>query len=503
MATQKEMNIQNALKQLGNLGFSSSELDRIKSNNFLLDQLDKFISLGRSFLPTKSGASCDPKTKNISFQPNTKANPSPYTTYNILVHELGHSLGTSQAANVKTYNTAKAYAFARGIGEAEAIYNEYFTIQKEIVQNKLTVVQKNYPNYQKMTSGFDEKKGASQLNLYQYLTKNFAKASQKSIYDFLSKQNMYGMKPSGNSSGFTYYENDIAYFLEASGKSTFVADYIDTFGKNNSTPQALQNYINFIKSVADYDLLGDSGNNTIKATGAKNRLSLLFPKSTFATTLKGAAYMYGDGGDDTLEGTNKASVSDKILGGDGKDTLIGLAGDDILAGNAGNDTLEGGAGKDTMKGGKDFDTYIADALDTISDSDGKGEVFFGSNRLKLGQATKDKHNGNIYTSLDGKIKYNFDAKTKKLTVSEASSNNVNQGLVIENFSSGALGITLLNTATGTRSATSAAGNLVANAAAMTNNLINAMAAFGSDNAVASFSNNDPYAANMPQLAVAA
>lgn len=159
MATQKEMNIQNALKQLGNLGFSSSELDRIKSNNFLLDQLDKFISLGRSFLPTKSGASCDPKTKNISFQPNTKANPSPYTTYNILVHELGHSLGTSQAANVKTYNTAKAYAFARGIGEAEAIYNEYFTIQKEIVQNKLTVVQKNYPNYQKMTSGFDEKKG--------------------------------------------------------------------------------------------------------------------------------------------------------------------------------------------------------------------------------------------------------------------------------------------------------------------------------------------------------
>lgn len=36
-----------------------------------------------------------------------------------------------------------------------------------------------------------------------------------------------------------------------------------------------------------------------------------------------------------------------------------------------------------------------------------------------------------------------------------------------------------------------------------NNLINAMSVFGSDNVVASFANHDPYAANMPQLAVAA
>lgn len=36
-----------------------------------------------------------------------------------------------------------------------------------------------------------------------------------------------------------------------------------------------------------------------------------------------------------------------------------------------------------------------------------------------------------------------------------------------------------------------------------NNLINAMSVFGSDNTVASFANHDPYAANMPQLAVAA
>lgn len=36
-----------------------------------------------------------------------------------------------------------------------------------------------------------------------------------------------------------------------------------------------------------------------------------------------------------------------------------------------------------------------------------------------------------------------------------------------------------------------------------NNMMNAISAFGSDGAVASFANNDPYSANMPQLAVAA
>lgn len=474
---------------LKNFGFSDATIKRIQSNDYMVKQINQFLAGGGKFVfSTDKGASYHKDKNEIHFE-----NTGLYSHYNVLAHELGHSLGTSQAADATTYNSAKAYALARGIGEGEAIYNEYYTIQKEIIQNKLAVVQKNYKDYQTMTKGYDntQTNGEGKLNLYQYLTKHFAKASRQEIYTFLSKHNMYGMRPSGGNWGFTYYENDIAYFLESSGKSNFLTDYTNTFGSNNSNYQAFQNYIDFIKGVANYDLLGDSGNNTIKATGAKDRMNELFPHKN---TLAGNAYMYGDGGNDVLEGRDDKLSSDKILGGSGNDTLRGFAGDDLLAGNGDSDRMEGGLG---------FDTYIADALDTISDSDNKGEVFFGANRIKLGQATKDKPNGNIYTSLDGKIKYNFDAKTKKLIVSETASKNVTKGLIIENFSSGALGITLINTAVMPRSAASAADYFVASAATTANNFINAISAFGSDGAVASFANNDPYSANMPQLAVAA
>lgn len=493
---------------LKNFGFSDATIKRIQSNDYMVKQINQFLAGGGKFVfSTEGGASYRSDTNEIHFE-----NSGLYSIYNVLAHELGHALGKQQVTDTAPFKGAKAYALARGIGEAEAIYNEYYTIQKEIIQNKLAVVQKNYKDYQTMTKGYDntQTNGEGKLNLYQYLTKHFAKASRQEIYNFLSKHNMYGMKPSGNHSNLTYYETDIGLYLALATeknsqgievyKSTFADDYNQAFGTQYTRDDFYyltrggisdQDYIDFLKGVADYDLLGDSGNNTVKATGAKNRMNELFPNKD---TLTGNAYMYGDGGNDVLEGRDDKLSSDKILGGNGNDTLRGFSGDDLLAGNGDSDRMEGGLG---------FDSYIADSLDTISDSDGKGEVLFGENRLKLGQATQDKPNGNIYTSLDGKIKYNFDANTKKLTVSETNSNNVNQGLVIENFSSGSLGITLLNTASGTRSATSTADNLVAHAAAVTNNLINAMAAFGSDNSVASFANHDPYTANMPQLAVAA
>lgn len=488
-------------QQLINALFSPDVIKRIKSNDYLVNQINQFSSKGGSFIPSGNGAAYDSSTNQINFEQSGN-----YSTYHVLAHELGHALGKSQTFSGEKFNGAKAFALARGIGEAEAIYNEYLTIKKEIEQNKLTVVKKNYPDYQNMTAGFDKVNGADKLNLYQYLTQNFSKASQKSIYDFLSKQNMYGMKPSSGGADFTYYEDDISWYLTQATKpngnrqfvkqSTFADDFNEAFGTKYTQTQYQQlnvgqNYIDFIKGVADYDLLGDSGNNTIKATGAKDRMNELFPHKK---TLTGNAYMYGDGGNDVLEGRDDKLSSDKILGGSGNDTLRGFAGDDLLAGNGDSDRMEGGLG---------FDTYIADALDTISDSDNKGEVFFGANRIKLGQATKDKPNGNIYTSLDGKIKYNFDAKTKKLIVSEASSNNVNQGLVIENFSSGALGIALNNHISTARTAPNVVANTITNSIAAANNLINAISAFGSDGAVASFANNDPYSANMPQLAVAA
>ena len=60
------------------------------------------------------------------------------------------------------------------------------------------------------------------------------------------------------------------------------------------------------------------------------------------------ATLSGEGGDDTITGTNSA---DSLLGGDGHDVLTALGGNDTLNGGDGNDVLNGGAGVDTLNGG--------------------------------------------------------------------------------------------------------------------------------------------------------
>lgn len=87
-----------------------------------------------------------------------------------------------------------------------------------------------------------------------------------------------------------------------------------------------------------------------------------------------------DNHDHTLNGTN----ADDIL----KDHN---GGNDILNGNAGNDYLEGGTGNDTLQGGEGYDTYISGNGDTISDSDGSGEVLLGNEHLDGGEKKTIKH----------------------------------------------------------------------------------------------------------------
>jgi Ca2+-binding RTX toxin-like protein len=60
------------------------------------------------------------------------------------------------------------------------------------------------------------------------------------------------------------------------------------------------------------------------------------------------ATIYGEAGDDHLEGGNG---NDLLDGGTGNDTLSGGKGDDVLLGQAGNDNLTGGAGNDILVGG--------------------------------------------------------------------------------------------------------------------------------------------------------
>lgn len=482
------------------VGFDVQTLNRIKSNSYMVNQLNQFARQGGRFATKKQGA--DYLNNVISISPS-------YARYSVLAHELGHALGRDQATN-KTFTNAKAYALARGIGEAEAIYNEYQTIQQEIAQNGLANVRKNYSHYSAMTEGQDHNK--NRLNLYQQLNTVYAKSSKTAIYDFLSKQNMYGMSPSTAQNGIslTYYEHDIKWFLSNPTKSRFVQDYYQAFGKGKPyTAQAAAalvagpDAINFIKQMADFDLLGDGGNNTIKAAGAKNRFSLLHPNSKYALTLNDAAYLYGDAGNDVLQG---GSFNDKLLGGSGNDSLYGNAGNDTLAGNDGADWLDGGAG---------FDTYVADVMDTISDSDGKGEVLYGSNQIKLtGGQLSAWHMDAPYRSDDGRISYYWNQKAKTLRILSSSDPKAAKGLQINNFKNGDLGINLgaviidiwpPSSTAAAPAATTAGHNplTAAGAAATVHNLIQAMAAMGADGSAAAFSNNDSYSTNLPTLAPSA
>ena len=91
--------------------------------------------------------------------------------------------------------------------------------------------------------------------------------------------------------------------------------------------------------------------------------------------------LYGNVGNDTLNGGNSA---DRLDGGTGNDTLLG---------NHGHDTLTGGTGDDWLNGGYHNDTYLfnlGDGHDTIFDArtDASGNVYNssgGSDRLELGE----------------------------------------------------------------------------------------------------------------------
>ena len=386
--------------QLKILGFhktqfnsTMSELDRIKADYELVRQINQFSSKGQGFFKvtnSKSNAYYDSNDRNIYFRPGSK-----HTTATAVAHEIGHALGKYQAKSASYYNTAKAYAQARGYGEAEAIFNEARMIAYE--------ERNNGSAYSTKISG----------DLYPYIKgKSF-----EQVKDLIARQNMYGMRPNSEeneSIGLSYYEKDIYYFLNT--RTNFAKDFSEAFLR----PEDKQV---FVKHMANYDTFGNKGNNKVVADGSYSRDSLLIGRSK--TFLKSGAYMYGDAGDDILKGTNQ---NDILLGGSGNDVLIGGNGNDVLAGNSGRDKLFGGKG---------HDKYRADNLDIIRDSDGKGEVSLNGHILQGGVRDLSQPNRFVYRSAG--MVYEWDRNTGTLDVN---------GLKIENFKNGDLGIHLKEQKTG-------------------------------------------------------
>ncbi|HQW21643.1 MAG TPA: hypothetical protein PLI90_13355, partial [Rhodocyclaceae bacterium] len=127
----------------------------------------------------------------------------------------------------------------------------------------------------------------------------------------------------------------------------------------------------------------------------------------------------------------------------GDDSLTGGAGSDILKGGAGNDTLAGGADNDTLLGGTGNDTYAftsGDGWDWIDDSDGIGQIKYGSDTLTGGQEATP--GAGLWESADAEKKYKY------VLFSEADGSktlNILSGtdrIFVKNFTDGKLGITL-------------------------------------------------------------
>ncbi|MGY1531505.1 calcium-binding protein [Luteimonas sp. A649] len=123
------------------------------------------------------------------------------------------------------------------------------------------------------------------------------------------------------------------------------------------------------------------------------------------------------------------------------DLLIGEGGDDTLLAHGGEDILIGGDGRDRMEGGHGHDTYVVGEGDAVMDSDGMGEVRWDARQL-TGGSRSESDPANTYRSADGHFTYTINGDNLTVTNNRVTDPAQREGLVIENFRSGHLGITL-------------------------------------------------------------
>ncbi len=107
-------------------------------------------------------------------------------------------------------------------------------------------------------------------------------------------------------------------------------------------------------------LLGQAGNDLLKGGYGMDILRGGNGADTIIGDIGSAFTGAGDtiaghAGDDTINGN---AGNDRILGGSGNDLIFGENDDDFIIGGAGNDTIDGGNGSDRLIGGAGRDTII-------------------------------------------------------------------------------------------------------------------------------------------------
>ena len=194
------------------------------------------------------------------------------------------------------------------------------------------------------------------------------------------------------------------------------------------------------QDIADADLISDYG-LMFSFLAIIKRLINLSPSINY-TDSHGRKVIY-DGKGRFNNGSLKAESAGllEIFSDDPDSVLIGGGGEDILQGGNGDDLLIGSSScsieKDMLMGGEGYDTYIADKMDVIEDSDGEGAIFNVDGSISVAKKnilTGGSHykNDPKYTYYGHGNKYYWDGKDLI----------INDGLTVKNFKNGDLNIRL-------------------------------------------------------------
>ena len=143
----------------------------------------------------------------------------------------------------------------------------------------------------------------------------------------------------------------------------------DGFGNKETLSKDVEIIVG--SSGVDVVNLGNSETRTVYGGDGDDVLTARVATSYDISNNGGKAqysWLYGEGGDDYLKGSNGV---DYLYGGDGNDTIYGSGGVDYLYGEDGDDYLKSG-GRNHLFGGSGNDIFVVRNGDTIHDFEGAG-----------------------------------------------------------------------------------------------------------------------------------
>ena len=185
------------------------------------------------------------------------------------------------------------------------------------------------------------------------------------------------------------YAEDRKYLNTKDGNEKFIITGDDSGNVTISFGEWKTHYYNVGGEIHAW---GGKGNDVIDASGLNDSYVTIFHGGEGKDKLLaglGTTFLYGDEGDDVLDGSN-AGEGSKFYGGSGNDKIIGTAYADVIVGNSGADKMQGGAGWDYYRFGngfgKDFidDNVGGTVLDFAKVSgDLHGDINFGGARFSV------------------------------------------------------------------------------------------------------------------------